>query len=307
MAFQVPAVPRITGSTEVFLILGAPVRQVKAPEAFNRVFARFGIDAVLVPMQVAVQDLKAFVRAAFLPANVRGLWVTIPHKEALFALVDEAEPQARAAGAVNAVRREPSGATTGALFDGAGFVDGLALAGIQAAGRRVLVLGAGGAAAAIGASLMALSTGSLAELAFFDPVPGRAQALAQRLAEAGSAPVRVATSNRVSGFDLVINASPLGLRADDPLPCEVGDLAPDAAVVDILMKNQPTPLLRAARARHLRTQPGFEMLIQQTHRYLDFFGYHEAAASVRADADFIRKTMVPPEWLPAAGSSALYS
>ena len=105
--------------------------------------------------------------------------------------------------------------------------------------------------------------------------------------------MRAVASSDPAGFDLVVNASPLGLRLSDPLPCDVALLEPSAALVDIVMKNQPTPVVRAARARGLQAQPGFEMLIQQAHLYLDFFGFAEAAEALRHDADGIRKVIYP--------------
>jgi shikimate dehydrogenase len=152
-----------------------------------------------------------------------------------------------------------------------------------------------------------------AELALYDPVPGKAAGVAARLAGArgqgqgGATQVRAAQDNDPAGFDLVIHASPLGLRADDPLPLDVSRMAPHAALVDILMKNQPTPLVRAARARGLHAQPGFEMLIQQAPLYLDFFGYPEAAQAVRQDATFLRELIYPTvlaREIPRPGDSA---
>ncbi|HSV48223.1 MAG TPA: shikimate dehydrogenase [Ramlibacter sp.] len=286
--------PRIRGTTDVYLILGDPVEQVRAPESFNLVFEQLGIDAVLVPARVAPADLQEFVRAAFKAANVKGMWVTIPHKEPLMALLDDSSALAQAAGAVNAIRRNADGTLTGDLFDGEGFAAGLAHAGIGWTKRKLLVIGAGGAAAAIGASL-ALGPQAAAELAFFDPVPGKAQQLVARLQRAGALGVRAAATSDPAGHDLVINASPLGLNAGDPLPCDVGRMAPHAALVDILMKNQPSPVVRAARARGLVAQPGFEMMIQQTHLYLEFFGLHEAARAVRGNCNFIRELIYPPQ------------
>jgi shikimate dehydrogenase len=91
----------------------------------------------------------------------------------------------------------------------------------------------------------------------------------------------------------VINATPLGLKASDPMPCDVSRIAPHAALVDILMKNQPSPMVRAARDRGLVAQPGFEMLIQQSSLYLDFFGLHDAARTVEQDLTFLRKQLYP--------------
>jgi len=221
------------------------------------------------------------------------MWVTIPHKTPIMNLLDDCSPLARAAGAVNAVRRTATGRLEGALFDGEGFVASLDYYGITHAARKVVLLGAGGAAAAIGASLLLDAAGPVAELAFFDPAPGRARQVAALLAETGRVRVYAVDSNDPAGFDLVINASPLGMNLNDPLPCPVARVDAHAAVVDILMKNQPTPFVRAARARGLVAQPGFEMMVLQAHLYLDFFGFTQAAEMVRQDATCIRQTIQP--------------
>lgn len=287
--------PEVSGSTDVLVMLGDPVGQVRAPAALNAVFRRFGIDAIMVPAQVPATGVLPFARAVFEAFNVRGLSITIPHKTALVPLLAGMSPAARLAGAVNAVRREPDGALVGDLFDGTGFVGALRHFGIGTADARVLLLGAGGAAAAIASALAMRADGPPREIAVFDPAPGRADALAGRLA--GRVPSRVfaVAPAGPEGFDLVVNASPLGLKPDDPAPCDAARLAPHAAVVDILMKNQPTPLVRAARERGLRAHPGYEMLVQQVPQYLEFFGYAEAAHAVRGDLDFIRGLVVPPE------------
>ena len=282
----------INGQTDVYLIVGDPVEQVQAPTSFNRVFALLGINAVLMPVHVAPADLQAFVRTAFCARNVQGLWVTIPHKAAMLPWLDQCTDLAHMAGAVNAVRRTAAGGLEGGLFDGEGFVDSLDYFQITYTHKRVLVLGAGGAAAAIAASLALAGERAPESISFFDPVPGRAALAAQRMASA-PIPVRAAASNDPAGFDLVINASPLGLKSDDPLPCDVARMDAGAALVDILMKNQPTPVICAARARGLVAEPGFEMMIQQTHRYLAFFGLHEAARLVYKDADFLRQLVYP--------------
>jgi shikimate dehydrogenase len=286
--------PQVSGSTDVYLILGDPVEQVLAPETFNPLFASMGIDAVLVPAWVAPENLTAFVKNAFLAKNIKGIWLTIPHKTPMMAVLDHCSALGQMAGAVNAIRRNADGSLEGGLFDGEGLVASLDYFNISFADKRVLIVGAGGAAAAIGASLaMARRTGCARELAFFDPTPGRAPALAERLSKATGTSVNAATSNDPAGFDVVINASPLGLQPTDPLPCDVSRLAPHAALMDIVMKNQPTPVVQAARARGLNAQPGFEMLIQQTHLYLDFFGFTEAAHAVRRDATALREQIYP--------------
>jgi shikimate dehydrogenase len=284
----------ITGSTDVYLILGDPVEQVRAPETFNLLFARFGIDAVLVPVLVAPENLSAFVKTAFLAKNIKGLWATMPHKEAMVGLLETYSELGQIAGAVNAVRLNALGQLEGGLFDGEGLLASLAYFNMAYTGKRVLILGAGGAAAAIGASLaLQRNAGAAAELAFYNPVLDKAQALAARIAAATGCFAHAAASNDPAGFDLVINASPMGMKQTDQLPCDVSRMEPHAAVMDIVMKNQPTPWVRAARSRGLQAQSGFEMLIQQTHLYLDFFGFFDAARMVRREATFLREQIYP--------------
>lgn len=286
----------IQGNTDVYLIPGDPVGQVRAPEVFNLIFKTLGIDAVLVPVHVAAGDIQAFVKAAFLARNVKGMLLTIPHKAEVMSLLSHCNDAGRVAGAVNGIRRNAAGELEGALFDGKGFVLSLDYFGVAYAGKRVLILGAGGAAAAITASLAMAGSQAPAAISLYDPAPGKAQVLADQIAAAmplSNASIAAVSSGDPSGHDVVVNASPLGLRADDPLPCDVSRVAPHAAVMDILMKNQPTPLVRAARERGLTAQPGFEMLIQQVPDYLDFFGHAAAAQAVRRDATFIRGHLYP--------------
>lgn len=288
--------PTVQGNTDVYLIPGDPVEQVRAPDVFNLIFRTLGINAVLVPVHVAAGDIEAFVRSAFLAKNIKGMFLAIPHKSLVMGLLSHCNDYGRVAGAVNGIRRNPDGKLEGGLFDGKGFVSSLDYFGVAYTGKRVLVLGAGGGASAIAASLAIAGSRAPAEIALYDPVPGKALAIASRIASAPQAAgtlVLAAAGSDPSGYDLVINASPLGLQAADPLPCDVSRLAPHAAVVDILMKNQPTPLVRAVRGRGLVAQPGFEMLIQQAPDYLEFFGYTEAAEAVRRDATFIREHLYP--------------
>jgi shikimate dehydrogenase len=282
---------QISGSTRVFLILGDPVAQVRAPEVFNHLFQRHGADAVLVPAQVAAADLAGFVREAFKARNIDGLWLAIPHKTPMVELLDECDRFGRIAGAVNAVRRRLDGRIEGALFDGVGFVKALDHLGISAGGRTALVIGVGGGGVAIAAALAARG---VSRLGLFDLDAERAAAVAQRLRAEFALDAQPRRSADPVGFDLVVNASPLGLRRDDPPPFDVARLHAGAAVVDIVMKNQPTALLRACQARGITAYPGFEMLVQQVPEYLSFFGYDNIARSVAADASDLRALFSSP-------------
>ena len=282
---------QITGSTRVFLILGDPVEQVRAPEVFNHLFRRHGVNAVLVPAQVGPADLTEFVRHAFKARNIDGLWLAIPHKAPMADLLDECDRAGRIAGAVNAARRLPDGRIEGALFDGVGFVKALDHFGIAVHGRNALVVGVGGGGVAVAT---ALAERGVKRLGLFDPLPQRAAAVAQRLQVEFGVDAQARGDADPVGFDLAVNASPLGLKPDDPAPFDATRLHAGAAVVDIVMKNQPSALLRACHARGITAYPGFEMLVQQVPEYLSFFGYDNIARAVSADASELRALIEAP-------------
>lgn len=278
----------ISGSTRVFFVLGHPVAQVRAPEVFNPIFAAHGIDAALLPIQVAPQALQAFVQGSLQADNVGGLWVTIPHKTPILSMLREVDEHGRRAGAVNAVRRLADGSLGGALFDGLGFAASLDYLQVPLAGRRVLLVGTGGAGVAIA---VALAERPLAMLAVNDVQPARAEALAQRLATGAACAVQAQPVVDPAGFDVVINATPLGMKPDDPLPFDVARLPRGATVVDILMKPAGTPLQRACDAHGVAYHPGFEMLTQQVPAYLRFFGYDDVADAMAGDLSQVRRNV----------------
>jgi shikimate 5-dehydrogenase len=285
-----PLAMPITGTTRVFLILGDPVAQVRAPEAFNHLFRRHGVDAVLVPAQVAPAHFDGFVRHVLQARNIDGLWLAIPHKTAMVALLDRCDRLGTSAGAVNAARRNADGTFEGALFDGVGFTKALDHWDVPIAGRRALVVGVGGGGVAIATSLAARGAG---RVSLFDNVPGRTAAVADRLGRDFG--VEVVAQERLdpAGHDLVVNATPLGLQPGDPLPFDVTRLDAHTVVVDILMKNQPTPLVRACRERGIAVHPGFEMMVQQVPEYLSFFGFEAIAQAVQADPSEVRSLFTP--------------
>jgi shikimate dehydrogenase len=280
----------ITGATRVFFILGDPVAQVRAPEVYNHLFARHGADAVLVPLELPAAALPDFLRHGLAARNVGGLWATIPHKSALAALLDPTDPVARVAGAVNAVRKRADGTLDGALFDGIGFVKGLDHFGIEVTGRRVLIVGAGGGGHAVAA---AIAQRSPACLAVANRGAERAHALVQRLRPLVGSAAEVAATNDPAGFDLVVNCTSQGLKPGDALPFDPARVDAQATVVDIIMSKQPTPLLTACRARGLRAEAGFEMLVQQIPEYLRFFGFDAIANTVQADLGEVRALLYP--------------
>lgn len=299
--------PSLAGSTALYLLPGDPVTHVRLPRMFNSAFQRFGIDAVMAPVQVARRDLAVFVKAAFLAKNVRGMAIAPPHKPLLIDVLDGCGLFGRVAGSVNVVRRIDNGELEGDLFDGEGLLGALDHCHIPFRGKRVLIVGAGVSAAAIGVALAEGGTVNGAEhIAFHDIAAGKAAGVAAQLDSFFDATTVAVDSSDPAGYDLVVNATSLGLKPEDELPFNVARLDAHAAVFDILLRNQPTPLVRATRARGLNAQAGFEMLIQQMPHYLEFFGYREAAHALRGDSDFLRELIYPAEMAAEIRHPLLY-
>ena len=260
----------ITGKTRVIAHLGYPTEAFKAPMIYNPWFEIKGIAAVVVPMGVQAADYPNMLRMLFRITNLHGALVTMPHKVTTIGLVDELSTTAKIAGACNAVLRRPDGTLLGDMFDGAGFVRGVERKGRRIAGAKVLVVGAGGVGSAIAASLAAAGP---SEMGLFDATPASAEALGRRLAQHYPA-LRIATgSNDPSGYDIVVNATPLGMREADPLPFDIDRVTPDTFVGEVVMKQEFTPLLRAAMAKGCAFQVGTDMLFEQIPAYLEFFGF----------------------------------
>ena len=263
----------ISGKTTLIAHVGWPTESFKAPLIYNPWFEQRGIDAVVVPMGCRADDYPAFFRALFRLTNVRGALVTMPHKVTTVGLVDAVTPTVAIAGSCNAVLLRPDGTLLGDMFDGEGFVRGLKRKGFAVAGARCLVVGTGGVGSAIAASLAKAGAGALA---LNDVDTAAAEALAGRLREHYPAlDVRVA-GNDPAGYGLVVNGTPLGMKAGDPLPFDPARLAADAFVGEVVMKKEITPLLEAARARGCRYQVGTDMLFEMIPAYLEFFGYGTA-------------------------------
>ena len=260
----------IRGTTTLIAHFGDPIAPVKSPMIYNPYFESAGIDAVVVPMGVRSADYPAALKAVFQFTNIRGALVTMPHKVATVGLMQECTTAARIAGSCNAVLRRPDGSLLGDLFDGAGFVRSAERKGVRLAGACCLVVGTGGVGSAIAAALAASGP---AAISLFDAHAPGAEALASRLRQ-HYPQIEVRTgSNDPAGFDVVVNATPLGMNRDDPLPLDVSRLSSRAFVGEVVMKQDITPLLRAARERGCQIQIGTDMLCEQIPLYLEFFGF----------------------------------
>ncbi|GGH10694.1 shikimate 5-dehydrogenase [Alsobacter metallidurans] len=267
----------INGDTVLIAHIGYPTSTFKAPLIYNPYFESIGVNAVVVPMGVKAEGYPGTLAALRGFTNLRGALITMPHKVTTVGLVDEVSTTARIAGACNAVLLRPDGTLLGDMFDGEGFVRGVLRKGRAVAGARVLVIGAGGVGCAIAASLAAAGAGALG---LFDVNPAAAEALATRLREHYPKIAVTVGSRDPAGCDIVVNASPLGMNAGDALPVDVERLAPSTFVGEVVMKQEITPFLAAARARGCEYQVGTDMLFEQIPAYLEFFGFPSTTPDV---------------------------
>ncbi len=271
----------IDGNTELIAHIGYPTHAFRAPLIYNPWFDAKGINAIVVPMACQPQDYPGFLRAVFGLANLRGALITMPHKVSSVALLDDVLPAAAIAGACNAIRRLPDGRLQGDMFDGEGFVRGLQRKGMQFQGVSALVVGNGGVGSAIAASLAAAG---VSRLGLYDLNSASSQGLAQRLARHYPQLQIEQGSNDPAGFELVVNATPLGMNQGDAMPLDVSRLAASSWVGEVVMKTEMTAFLLAAQAQGCRIQLGSDMLFEQIPAYLEFFGFPQATP------DELRKT-----------------
>ena len=263
----------ITGKTTLIAHLGYPTEAFKAPMIYNPWFESKGIDAVVMPIGVKAEDYPTSFKSIFRFTNLRGALVTMPHKVTTVGLVDEVTPTGQIAGACNAVLVRPDGSLLGDQFDGAGFVRGVQRKGLKLQGARVLVSGNGGVGCAIAASLAAAG---VVHMALYDSHDASSQSLAARLREHYPKLVVATGSSDPAGFDLIVNATPLGMKETDPLPFDVSRIAPSTFVGEVVMKQTITPLLAAAQAKGCAIQIGTDMLYEMIPAYLEFFGFGAA-------------------------------
>jgi len=260
----------INGETILIAHLGYPTKSFRAPMIYNPYFEKIGFNAIVMPMGVKAEDYAEVLKALFELTNIRGALVTMPHKVTTLAFMDEISTTARIAGACNAILRRPDGSLVGDMFDGEGFVRGVARKGRHIEGESALVVGCGGVGSAIAASLAAAG---VSRLGLFDAHSASAASLGSRLA-AHYPKLEVQPGVKdPSGYDIVVNATPIGMNDGDPLPMDVDRITPSSFVGEVVMKQEMTPFLRAAQAKGCAIQIGVDMLFEQIPAYLEFFGF----------------------------------
>jgi shikimate dehydrogenase len=259
---------RGTGKAEVFVMLAHPVGHAKSPGIFNEIFEKKGLDSLMVPLSCRPEDFDAFWAGITAAENIRGVIISVPYKTRVFAKCAAAHDRAARVQSANSVRRQEDGSWYADNFDGVGFIDALVAGGHDLRGRSFLQVGGGGA----GASLAyCLAEAGAREIRLNDIDRDRVENLASLVSRAfPTCRVEVGDADP-SGMDFAVNATPMGMHQGDPLPLDVSKLTPSTTVVDIIMEPAETALLRAAKERGCRIQPGRPMMEFQVKGMSEFF------------------------------------
>jgi len=258
--------------TRLFFIFGSPIAHVRAPVVWSTLMKRYGVNAVMLPADAAPAQYEHAMEGVKSIANVDGLIFTMPHKIAAMKHADALTERARRVGSINLLRRGPDGTWEGDNVDGAGFVAGLRADSVTLEGSNVYVHGCGGVGQSIGWSL---AMEGVASLTLFDLDLQRAATLARSIAEQSHVSIRVGAPD-MSTIDLAVNASPVGLNADDRLPFPLDDSPQHAVVADVIMEPRTTRLLAAAHSRGLKVHHGRNMMNFGMPIAASFFGLPES-------------------------------
>jgi len=256
----------LSGATRVHFIVGDPIAQVKSPANVTRAYHERGLNAFVMPAHVTPADLAAWFAGVSLARNVDGIIATVPHKFACHDLCATTSDRAGFLRTVNTMRRNPDGTWHGDMFDGLGFVAAMNDNGCNPTGKKALLVGAGGAGSAIAHALV---TAGVSELAIYDEDATRRETLVQRLAGLGKCPVASGSSDP-SGFDIVLNATPVGMKESDPLPLQVAKLNSAMFVGCVITQPAVTPLIATARAKGCLTMTGAHMFGRVSDLMIDF-------------------------------------
>lgn len=263
-------------------VMGWPIAHSRSPRIHNYWFARHGVEGVYAPLPVEPGRLEAALRA--LPAlGFAGCNLTIPHKEAALAFLDEIDPAARRIGAVNCVVVGQNGALIGRNYDGYGFIASLreAAPNWRASDGPCVVIGAGGGARAIVSGLIEAGA---TEIRLFNRTRARADRLAADFGPGVCAHEWDARHEALAGAGLLVNTTSQGMVGQEPLDLSLAALPPSAVVADIVYAPLETPLLAAARQMGATPVDGLGMLLHQARpAFRDWTGVMpEATPELRA-------------------------
>lgn len=266
---ELTAPMNITGETRFYVVVGDPIRQVRSTELYNKLASDLELDVVFIPVQFTANDAETAIAGLRVFKNLGGIIPTIPHKTGFLRVVDELSDRARMVGAVNSIRCEPDGCWRGDIFDGVGYVNGLLTNDHSPAGRSVLLIGAGGAGSSMA---YALAEAGVSRLQIYDIAQDKAARVASGVVCNFPAVAAATGPPDPRGFDIIANATPVGMAEDDPYPLDPDLLEPGQLVTEMIMKPSITRFLKAAKEKGCDTQVGYEALKGQAKANLEFFG-----------------------------------
>ncbi len=256
----------LSGASRVHFIVGDPIAQVKSPAGVSQAFHARGHNAYVMPAHVAPADLAAWLAGVSLAQNVDGIIATVPHKFACFDLCASTSERAAFLRTVNTLRRNADGTWHGDMFDGVAFVAAARDQACVPEGKIALLVGAGGAGSAIAHALV---MAGVSHLAIHDEDTTRRTTLVERLAGLNHCPVTHGSADP-SGFDIVVNATPVGMKEADPYPLDVSQLTSAMFVGCVITAPAVTSLIAAARAKGCATVTGTQMFGRVRDLMVDF-------------------------------------
>lgn len=268
------------GNTPAYLMIGSPITQVKSPAIFNRYFREQGIEAEMRALNISPDQLTAFLAELRQSTTVKGCIVTVPHKRAAAQQMDELSDRARALSSVNVIR-VADGRLIGDMVDGLGFVNALRLHGFDPKGKRVALIGIGAAGSAIAHAIAESGASHISLQDINESLYPRIRDILLKTRPNLSLTFGL---NDLKGFDLAINASPVGMDSETDLPFPTLGLSPHTFVAEVVTEPKLTPWLRAALKAGCPVLYGEEMVRGQIgltgkHMGLDI----PAPSSLRAD------------------------
>ncbi|ENO97453.1 shikimate dehydrogenase [Thauera phenylacetica B4P] len=259
-------IKQLNGESRVFFIVGDPIAQVKSPYAVTVELQKRGVNGVCVPAHIAPVDLGDAMRTFNRMQNVHGIIATVPHKFSAFDHCKSGTERANFLQASNVIRRGGDGSWHGDMVDGLAMAAAIERKGHTLRDRKALLVGAGGAGTAIGHAL--LSAG-VASLVVHDTDSERRDRLIAKLASLNLGTVGVGSVDP-SANDIVVNATPLGMREGDPYPFDVGRIQSGTIVGDVITVPAVSPLIAAARGIGCPTVTGLDMFAEVSGLMIDF-------------------------------------
>jgi shikimate dehydrogenase len=248
-----------TGTTIFYTMIGTPVIQVKSPLYYNRYFAEKGIDAVMIAMDVPADQVREHFGHMRAVSNFGGCIVTIPHKQAAVACMDDLSKRADALSSVNVVRVE-NGRLIGDMVDGLGFMVAVKIHGLSVRGKRAAIIGGGGAGAAIAQAIAE----SGADEIVIKEIRTERHGFLERLLKNTNPEIKTSFElSSLEGFDLVVNATAVGMNDDPRVPFPTDTLSPAALLADVVTNPKVTPWLAAGLKKGCQVLYGAEMAYGQ--------------------------------------------